>query len=359
MKKFVALQVGSGDAFYLEREEASILFDGGGSRVNFPRLFKNQLNQTHVNIIVCSHNDSDHTSGIIGYLKSSHTFNEIWLPASWTARIDTLLLDSEQFFEELLRDFLQLKNTKYLENTICSDTFENLNELDMEHLIGQTGEYFTMPKNCFTRRQNKTFMTLLTMANRIREITTLAYKSKKIVRWFQYSKTVPALGGESFLKPINCFELTQFHSKKMSALEYLYLSQANEESLVFYSPKVDAVADGVLFSADSDYSFSQSNPIDLGFHPIITVPHHGSKANEKGYSSKYLSQFLNHKNTVFVRSDGCPKAKCRPGPMYISFTNSKYCIRCNNCKLQQNQQSVVLLPMNRLWKSHSHICKCV
>ena len=43
MKKFVAINVGSGDAFYLEREEASILYDGGGSEKRFAKLFQNEV----------------------------------------------------------------------------------------------------------------------------------------------------------------------------------------------------------------------------------------------------------------------------------------------------------------------------
>ena len=359
MNKFVALRVGSGDAFYLEREEASILFDGGGSEKKFPSLFGKELNLTHVDIIVCSHNDSDHVNGIIGYLNSSLTCKEVWLPANWVGKIDTLLSNPEMFFEELVMNIKDDVGIEYLEDSICSAMFENRLELNIENLVKKSNESYLNFKNFrnnfsyLTIKHHKLFSKLFASAMRIKEITSLAYKKSLKVRWFQYDPAMQATGGENYFKPVNSIEINKLYSKKMSAFQYLTLTRSNKESLVFYSPKIESLVDGVLFSADSDYSFDQNIPSDLGKNPIITVPHHGSKSNEKAYNAKQLKTYVSNTNTILVRSDG--SYKNRPGKNYKSFKLNKFCTRCNGYK---TGQTIVMTPTNRSWTSSNYSCSC-
>lgn len=359
MNKFVALKVGSGDAFYLEREEASILFDGGGSEKNFPSLFSKELNLSYVDIIVCSHNDSDHANGIIGYLKSPLICNEVWLPANWVGRIDTLLSTPEMFFEELVMNIKDDVDIEYLEDSICSAMFENKQELNIENLVNKSNdscfsfENFTNNASKLTIKQNKLFSKLFSSAMKIKEITSLAYKKRLKVRWFQYDSNSQASGGENYFKPINSFEINKLYSKKMSALQYLTLTHSNKESLVFYSPKIENLIDGVLFSSDSDYSFNQNIPSDLGKTPIITVPHHGSRSNERAYNTKQLKTYVSNTNTILVRSDG--SYKNRPGKCYKSFKLNKFCTRCNGYK---TGQTIVITPTSQSWISSNSRCSC-
>lgn len=359
MIKFVALKVGSGDAFFLERDEATVLFDGGKSEKNFANLFYNELNITHVDILVCSHNDSDHANGIIGYLKSNLTCNEVWLPASWTRKIDTLLLNPELFFDELVENLKSNYLLKSMEHQISSESFENSHEIDVKSLLFKI-ENQNIDINIFKqyvlklpKKSHTKFLKLFYDASRIREIAVLAMQKCKKIRWFEYDSKKLASGGELYFQPVNCQEVHKLYGKKISPLEYLALTSSNRESLVFYTPGIENFIDGVLYSADSDYSFSQGIPSDIGIHPIITVPHHGSISNECSYTTTQVATFVGNPFTTLVRSDG--NYQSRPGPIYKSLQLKKYCTRCNGFT---SGQSIQLVPTGNSWSSLKHRCSC-
>ena len=101
---FVAIPVKQGDAFFFQRGEFSALIDGGGSSSSFPGMFQSCLNRSSVNVLVCTHNDADHSCGIIGFLESACECEEVWLPALWKDRLDDLTNRSSEFFNELAED---------------------------------------------------------------------------------------------------------------------------------------------------------------------------------------------------------------------------------------------------------------
>ena len=68
MPRFVAIPVGQGDAFYLDRGEWSVLVDGGRSKNTFGATFQTTTGATAVDVVVCTHNDADHANGILGFL---------------------------------------------------------------------------------------------------------------------------------------------------------------------------------------------------------------------------------------------------------------------------------------------------
>lgn len=82
--RFTALEIGSGDAFLLEDEGKTILFDSGGNKSHIKRLLKEE-GVTRINLAICSHNDGDHANGFIGLLKSDIDIDEIWLPYWWSS----------------------------------------------------------------------------------------------------------------------------------------------------------------------------------------------------------------------------------------------------------------------------------
>ncbi|MEW6046869.1 MAG: MBL fold metallo-hydrolase [Bacillota bacterium] len=59
--KFIAIAVAQGDAFFLERDGRTVLVDGGASARNFLRQFARATGRCKVDIVVCTHNDADHT----------------------------------------------------------------------------------------------------------------------------------------------------------------------------------------------------------------------------------------------------------------------------------------------------------
>ncbi len=84
--KFTALEVTEGDSFLLEYKdiitevEKKILIDGG-TDVDLV-LEKNPVGITDmfIDMIVCTHYDNDHISGIFNLLEKGYRFSELWLP---------------------------------------------------------------------------------------------------------------------------------------------------------------------------------------------------------------------------------------------------------------------------------------
>ena len=103
--RFVAIPVGAGDAFFFQRGEFSALIDGGKSLSSFPRMFQSYLNRSTVNVLVCTHNDADHSCGIIGFLESDCKCRG-GLATGCCGKTDWMYLTnrSSEFFDELAKD---------------------------------------------------------------------------------------------------------------------------------------------------------------------------------------------------------------------------------------------------------------
>ena len=71
VSRFVALPVKKGDSFLLDQEERTLLVDGG-EEPSFVNLLSNYWKKTEkiVDVVVCTHNDKDHSDGIIQLLSS-------------------------------------------------------------------------------------------------------------------------------------------------------------------------------------------------------------------------------------------------------------------------------------------------
>lgn len=104
---FMALGVGRGDAFFLQKGSNTFLIDGGSSVNGFANLFQNVTKQDDVDVVVCTHNDSDHANGILGFLLSGLRCKEVWLPGSWMHLLEDLLLHPERFAEELVSNVVE------------------------------------------------------------------------------------------------------------------------------------------------------------------------------------------------------------------------------------------------------------
>jgi beta-lactamase superfamily II metal-dependent hydrolase len=80
--RLIALGVRNGDSFYLEKEERSVLVDGGQNQRGLCKLFKGVTGARYVDYLVCTHADADHINGLIGYLNDPTLIcSELWLPS--------------------------------------------------------------------------------------------------------------------------------------------------------------------------------------------------------------------------------------------------------------------------------------
>lgn len=383
MEKFIAIKVGKGDAFYLENMGNKILVDGGASRRKFPQQFSDATDCMNVDIIICTHGDEDHVNGLIGYFEKKYKCREVWLPGSWLSRLDDMRKRPAEFIDELINNINDLddefimKNANSLEaigdiiaqeqgkykggendcddflslalpykNKYQNDKTEPLKKLSNRNFIARAilslndspennklSPVLHMRRRIFDEKREKIFNSTINAAGKILKLASLAYDSGATIRWFEYSKST-ACGGVKYLQPVNSIEI--FQAKRRAAFEYLCLTKANVESLVFYSCNEDGTA-GVLLCADSNFLFQQS----LAFlkcckNLIVTAPHHGAEANSGVYQK--LKLFIND-NTIFVRSDtaqSSTKANPRPCKAYKNLQHSRFCTICFAKTLKQD-----------------------
>jgi hypothetical protein len=276
---FVALPVNEGDAFFYHRHPYNILVDGGKSATALPRLIDEHIKVNHLDIVVCTHNDIDHSKGIIGLLKSwVKPIHEIWLPGSWTLKLYDLIANPKEFFLELRDEIFsnpgvssweavaeQYNSEKLLDTTLkpleptwIADALGELSasssaDISLQNFKLLTRELFFVsdfPKaNLFDHA--------IKMATKIREISILAHQRGICIRWFDFeefkNRCTPSGGKSDVLVPVNACEIAATR-RDVSALQALYLSLINQQSLVFSAPE-NAERAGVLFTADSDLSF--------------------------------------------------------------------------------------------------------
>jgi hypothetical protein len=394
MSEFIAIPVSAGDAFYLKRNDYSILVDGGINPVLLPSLFKTTTKTNKVNILVCTHNDADHANGILGYLKAGLFCDEVWLPGSWLNVLPDILKPLDEVYADLVRSILDDRRQQEIDGThsvISSlETYHkgNMNLLaekgkkSKESALDEDGWtamlidllktsvpwdatlrlnlFFKLgwPPDFFSlrRAESRLLWSAIKAASRIRAIAQEASRRCIPVRWFEYDTNSPS-GGNHYLKPLNAKELTSIRPHVGSLLYLLSLSVANKESLVFWAPPTDQYR-GVLFNADSDLAnvMLPANNDLLG--ALATAPHHGAQTNASAYTEVTKAAPSAHCTMIWIRSD-C-KSNRRPGASYLSLGCSMR--TCTICHLSHRKftkkLAVVLRTIAGSWQLQSTICMC-
>lgn len=381
MSQFIAIPVGAGDSFFLERNGRTILVDGGRAEHGFPTLFQKATSRKNVDVVICTHNDADHANGVIGFLKAENfRCSEVWLPGTWSQALPHILGSVTDVINRLEEE-IQLRKQRFDLYRISARHFdpeayelieggsdsaplteqgwpkslearldeaqpwgierEDIFRLERHDSVAakQARQAIQLPQ-----RELNELWQAIKAAKRIREIAIEAYKRKIKVRWFEYDTQNPS-GGELYLEPLNAKELKrhQIPSSSRSLLFMLSLSEVNQRSLVFWSPGTSEHP-GVLFTADSDLK-KITLPIDIS-HAIVTTPHHGSRANAFAY--KLLSNTNGFNTTVWIRSDG--RYQSRPCDDYVSLRQQRFCTTCRNDAVNWNtHQTVILNPNHGVW----------
>jgi hypothetical protein len=371
--RFIALPVGQGDAFYLEKNGRRILFDGGRYEKVFPETFVHHVGQIKcIDIMVCSHADADHVNGLIGLLESNIvTTREVWLPGKWSNRIIDMSVNSTEFLYELAEDIFKVDadDLGELESLPLSETmnseFDEIQEGEVEAALESECLFDTelspivlsIPLRPF--RNLYLFIDAFQTAKRIRKLAKAAYHHGAQIKWFDYDefqKTErPDGGSKELLIPVNSVE-SKPRKLKISAIHYLALSVANRQSLVFLAPETKA-GPSVLFTADSDLRFSINVPCPSE-SIIVTSPHHGSESNSNAYTQiRNWMKSASFKGTEYwVRSDG--NYKSRPGSSFKSLRADRRCTICHQAG--KRRSSVVYKNTSGGWNplSPPHACNC-
>lgn len=184
-------------------------------------------------------------------------------------------------------------------------------------------------------------MDAIAAGDRIRSICLAAYHRGVTIRWFEYNNTHSKGGIPGLLVPLNSSEIISVKRKRLSALSYLALTTVNKQSLVFFSPSAD-MEPPVLFTADSDLSFSQQILWRSGM--IITAPHHGAESNKNAYDR--CNTESNGANMIWVRSDY--KTTLRPGSSYLNAAGDHYCTICRRSSF--TKQNAHLICSSSQWQ---------
>lgn len=376
MAKFIAIPVGQGDAFYLERKEASILVDGGRGAYYFPEMFRTHTNKCHANILICTHNDADHANGILGFLKGGLGCDEIWLPGRWLGVLPEVLHNVEKVYGELYSNVKEcelrgLIRPGHRELEAYSDTLkveihddhesdQVRTNLDQVSEIGTGGWPIKYMQQLEQAKPwggppwgEDMFLHAVLMqhirglgssihliksaieaAHLIREIAIEAYHRGIKVRWFEYNAACPS-GGEAFLIPVNSREQNHVWPLRETLLDCLALTVSNRESLVFWSPGFEQTP-GVLFTADSDLNCVNLESYNLR-DSLITAPHHGSENNRNVYEIVNTAAGDYSNSLRWVRSDG--RYRSRPGGTYLDIPSGRrFCTLCRHVSVESSQK---------------------
>lgn len=141
MVRFIAIPVAQGDSFYLERDDCSVLVDGGGSRSGFASMFQAVVEANGVNVVVCTHNDADHAKGILGFLEAGLRCDEVWLPGRWLSALPDVLKPFPEVLRELAGDITATDTQPTVDSPLDPlETYaENMHEPPAEPLGQEEG----------------------------------------------------------------------------------------------------------------------------------------------------------------------------------------------------------------------------
>lgn len=399
MPRFIAIPVPQGDAFYFERDDFSVLVDGGRSRSGFARMFQNVTRADDSTYLVCTHNDADHGNGILGFLEAGLRCQEVWLPGRWLAILPKVLGPFVEVFVQLAHDVGHRSMTSETDNPppglspleayegTARGSFEAHPKGNDELRVGEDGwpeSYLPLLEQAepweiapwvplwpLEDRQFFSYLhyrklgaaglqllwSAIEAASRIRAIAIESFHRGIPVRWFEFdvdkpSDDVPA--NVPALQALNARAVVRICPLVGPLLSALALTVSNKESLVFWSPPTEEHP-GVLFTADSDLEGVRL-PCQLR-NAIATAPHHGSEANKNAYAAVAAAAQHDSPSITWVRSDG--RNTTRPGSSYLGLGSQRLCTICRPRQgSSTRKQAVRLFSRGGVWTRHRATVKC-
>ena len=363
--RFVAVNVGTGDAFFLRRSNSRVLVDGCQAR-GFLRRLRRATSADTVNVLVCTHNDSDHASGVIEFLEEGGSADECWLPATWMEAVSRVCtatrdeIESLVFSEDEELPEIVPREGEEVSASQLSDQLEAIIEGRESSPLAWLGSpgWLCIPPGIVVPRQlvlsRRVVHPLLEDAVRIVAIALAAHRLQIPIRWFD-PETMPTASTSTFLNVLNAREVTSMRRSTLPLRGVVNLTTVNRLSLVLYSPPSDK-APGVLFCSDSGLRNVPSPPSDRGM--IVTAPHHGSADPENVAVYNLLDTAGSEAvpgSWLWVRSDR--DCSARPCPEYLK-RDIRYCTRCRGRSRAQASQDVVLDATGGAWASTSRRCNC-
>lgn len=339
--KFTALPVKIGDAFLLEDKNFKVLVDGGKDPLHIIQLLDNhKIKNKHIDILICTHYDSDHINGILGILESSaYHFKEIWLPKLFGDigySISKRTFSYLEYFDELAK-----RDSK--DETKGSFDTEDIDVEVLSFFVSKKDWLFHL--NLYFEELNYEKTKILLYLFDIGNFVSKCISTGANIRWLEYKNNetnkkynpyIPFFGKNSIQSKLTSYKTIKDLYKE------IFLTPINKKSLVFLYN--DEENPNILFSSDSSFDFITSN-ILLKDGSLVTAPHHGAKENAVVYSK------ISGNDLVYVRSDKFNTY--RPCDEYKSLSN-KFCTRCNSFV----EQKVIFELKNGKFNTKANKCSC-
>lgn len=388
MPKFIAFKMDNGDSFYIEtklhNKKRSIIVDGGdGTKI--VQYFKKVVGKDKVDIVVCTHKDSDHAKGIQAFL-NTYSCDEVWLPAEWgRLKSHSIMQDGKELakmidgFYQLLNDYQNSKVSEHeeeieIQKESDADFYENISDFIMDnddlpresdsefvhwdHLVDSISQNtFESTKPVFVKlvsdsfgRGNLTeelfdiFKRIISHYENILNIADIALDKGIKIRWYEYSKDAPLIIKKNDpLIPLNSKEILQMR-KYRDGKEVFYelllqfqLSIVNRQSLVFSTRWNNRKTPPVLFNADSGLEANEILKAKFKNGMIITTPHHGSKSNKHAFNhirNKINSEGITKTNWVRGYGRVTLDSWYITDILKIKGGTRRYCSKCEHRHIQ-------------------------
>lgn len=350
--ELVANKAGIGDFYIISDNRKNYIIDGGNRKVDL------RVVPSHIEVIICTHNDKDHTYGIIDILKrSSSSIREVWLPGFWQPIIDFIVEENFDLLELYeISEQQNSDNRKINLKQMIIETDLEINDNYSQNLLNSLraikANYFWQNNCCIIspsifRFRNKLFSNQLFNLSNILEIAHLALEKGAKIRWFFPEDKETNNSYEPF-NAKNSKEIVRLKKirDKYSFFKLLYLTPENKYSLVFEYIKNEKPL--ILFTADSDLRFINNPGLTYDESIVVTAPHHGSEENSQAYGK------INGQAIIFLRSGGSQNSL--PGKTFLKLKNDKY---CNKCLFKNSPEQQLKFTYNVSWNYvKGYYCKC-
>lgn len=337
--------------------------------------------------MVCTHNDADHTNGIIGLLEAGLACREIWLPGRWLSLMKDVSQPGEMVIDDIIKGAIEYWNETPEASRLAQNSLEDVGaalsdptppELESTPLEGdkpvdwpddvvkaleQSGNLpeakgrepwwrWHIPPLQRPLGDPPGFLRVvreaIDAAYRIRRIAQMAFDNGIPVRWFEHSPSKASGGIPGFLHCVSARQVGRVFPYR-PLFRGLALTTVNKESLVLYSPP-NRQSPGVLFCADSNL---HSMKLPIRQRDLITVPHHGSEDNQSAYMVISGAVGPTLSSLTWVRSDS--RTSQRPGNTYRQLPGTKI---CTICRVGPPKQRVMMIGRRGRWARQPGIRQC-
>lgn len=417
MSRLVVLPVGMGDAFLLEREEKTLLVDGGKDK-DFVTLLDQHWTKGKkvIDVVVCTHNDQDHSDGIIQLLSSlTYKIHELRVPAIWDvieaklgsgasgdtkqAYVQELLLDVLYLTQQTIRSDYELKclvndvlRRRYRKSSNYCYWIEDLRQLAergaavfVDALVARVSDKSPLSDNQTVSlldaknqlwnpelklnffgsdktKAQELALQILGCVNRILAIMTLvAYRRQHgeylRIRYYRHRSARPIDPEEGeFLLPVNAAEVETWVFRKNAAGSKSAMNHPLGHLALTLTNRNSLAFYARETDKVSGVLFSGECCID----PRQCAPNRLIVATAPHHGADDNRMVYPRVNVwapsgvVWVRSDW--KCPCRPCFAYVQLRAVKYCTICNTATSQK--QAVELEDIGLGWKSVGKVLRC-